>query len=388
MHRKSVWFFAMMFGLTASTVVSSQTISLSGKVSNQSGKAISGAIVMLSGQKLVDTTDAAGAYSLSGGTATKNPSPVLPSSEKISFSNSIVVLSLTQPAAIGIEIFDIKGNMLERSFGHAASAGDYRFDMINRPFATSVMLIRVSIGQRASTFRYVPMENGKRMVAASDAYSNGWDGLAKSQAVVDSLKVTASGYVSKAVAISFYQGAVNINLDSIALAKFSFFVTSFKVLQGLSGNTKGFGGDLRFGKTGPGAGLLGADSICQCIAEKSMPGSKVKQWRAFLSVTSDASGKQVNAIDRIGKGPWYDRLGRLVTPTVTDLLNCRPQKGDAAIRADLPNGMAFQTTAPILTRGCLTTTTPSPVPMIRENCMAPPRPAWTGPAPRPTPENL
>jgi hypothetical protein len=67
-----------------------------------------------------------------------------------------------------------------------------------------------------------------------------------------------------------------------------------------------------------------------------MPGSKVKTWRAFLSVTADASGKQVNAIDRIGAGPWYDRLGRLVGSTTKDLQQTRPN-ADAAIKNDLPN---------------------------------------------------
>jgi hypothetical protein len=55
--------------------------------------------------------------------------------------------------------------------------------------------------------------------------------------------------------------------------KFSFFVTSLVALQELSGSAEGFGGDLRFGETGPGAGLRGADKICATIAEKSMPGA-------------------------------------------------------------------------------------------------------------------
>ena len=98
----------------------------------------------------------------------------------------------------------------------------------------------------------------------------------------------------------------------VELEKFSFFVTSLKAMQALSGSPLGFGGDLRFGEQGPGAGLRGADKICSAVAEMSMPGSAQKQWRAFLSVASDADGQPVNAIDRIGEGPWYDRLGRLV----------------------------------------------------------------------------
>lgn len=68
-----------------------------------------------------------------------------------------------------------------------------------------------------------------------------------------------------------------------------------------------------------------------------MPGSSVKGWRAFLSVTADAYGKQVNAIDRVGPGPWYDRIGRMMAPTKADLLAVRPQNGDPTIQNDLPN---------------------------------------------------
>ncbi|NLD99015.1 MAG: hypothetical protein GX640_04010, partial [Fibrobacter sp.] len=114
-------------------------------------------------------------------------------------------------------------------------------------------------------------------------------------------------------------------------------MTSLKALRILSGNPKGFGGDLRFGKTGPGAGLLGADSICSCIAEMSMKGARFKQWRAFLSVSKGPDGKQVNAIDRIGTGPWYDRLGRLLANNTSELLAQRPKNADPAIKNDLPN---------------------------------------------------
>lgn len=119
--------------------------------------------------------------------------------------------------------------------------------------------------------------------------------------------------------------------------KFSFFVTSLKVMQELSGNPEGFGGDLRYGETGPGAGLRGADKICATIAEKSMPGAGSKPWRAFLSASADENGNPVNARDRIGDGPWYDRLGRMVSDNKTNLINQRPLGGDPTIANDLPN---------------------------------------------------
>ncbi|WP_437527462.1 hypothetical protein WME79_42845 [Sorangium sp. So ce726] len=119
--------------------------------------------------------------------------------------------------------------------------------------------------------------------------------------------------------------------------KFSFFVTSLVALQELSGSQDGFGGDLRFGETGAGAGLRGADKICATIAEKSLPGAGSKQWRAFLSAVAGEDGKQVNAIDRIGEGPWYDRLGRLFANNKEELLNDRPVAADEAIIDDFPN---------------------------------------------------
>jgi hypothetical protein len=118
---------------------------------------------------------------------------------------------------------------------------------------------------------------------------------------------------------------------------FSFFVTSLKALQELSGSPEGFGGDLRFGEEGPGAGLRGADKICATIAEKSMPGAGNKPWRAFLSAVADENGDQVDAIDRVGEGPWYDRLGRTFALTKADLIADRPIGIDPEIKDDFPN---------------------------------------------------
>ena len=45
----------------------------------------------------------------------------------------------------------------------------------------------------------------------------------------------------------------------------------------------------------------------------------------------------VNAIDRIGAGPWYDRLGRLLAPNQASMMGIRPTGGDPAIANDFPN---------------------------------------------------
>jgi hypothetical protein len=119
-----------------------------------------------------------------------------------------------------------------------------------------------------------------------------------------------------------------------ATQRFSFFITSLAGLQKLSGKQAGFGGDFRYGQAD---GLSGADKICSDLAESSMPGAAAKGWRAFLSVAQGPGGGPVNAIDRVGAGPWYDRIGRVVAMTTAALLNARPQGADPAIINDLPN---------------------------------------------------
>jgi hypothetical protein len=135
-----------------------------------------------------------------------------------------------------------------------------------------------------------------------------------------------------------------------ATESFSFFVTSLRAMQELSGNPDGFGGDLRFGETGDGAGLRGADKICTTIAEKSLPGNG-RTWRAFLSATQGEDGEPVHAIDRVGEGPWYDRVGRLVAANKADLAQVRPAGADEAIVDDLPNEDGVPNHAPDLTVG-------------------------------------
>jgi len=104
-------------------------------------------------------------------------------------------------------------------------------------------------------------------------------------------------------------------------AHFSFFVTSLEAIRRESKSQNGYGGNL--------GGLAGADAICTRIAEASLPGSGAKGWKAFLSTST------VNAIERIGSGPWYDRNDKLVASDSAGLLQERPS-GMTTVN-DLPN---------------------------------------------------
>lgn len=125
--------------------------------------------------------------------------------------------------------------------------------------------------------------------------------------------------------------------------QFSFFVASWAAMQRVSKSPNGFGGDLRYGEPD---GLSGADKICTEIAEFAVPGSGSKGWKAFLSATKGPDDQPVHAIDRVGEGPWYDRLGRLVAMNKEDLVQQRPRGADPAIINDLPNEDGVPNKAP------------------------------------------
>jgi hypothetical protein len=91
--------------------------------------------------------------------------------------------------------------------------------------------------------------------------------------------------------------------DTAAASNFSFFITS-------AGNPKG--GDFR--RTAADTdGLAGADEFCRTKAVAAVPASASRQWRAYLSTDT------VNAKDRIGAGPWFNRNGAMIAASVAAL---------------------------------------------------------------------
>ena len=85
-----------------------------------------------------------------------------------------------------------------------------------------------------------------------------------------------------------------------AQKQMGFFVTS---------TGSGKGADL--------GGLAGADKICQSLAQAAGAGKRT--WRAYLSTSASGAAAQVNARDRIGRGPWYNAKGVLIARNVDEL---------------------------------------------------------------------
>lgn len=112
---------------------------------------------------------------------------------------------------------------------------------------------------------------------------------------------------------------------------FSFFVTSQAGLYGLPEGEFAPAPDPALGYGGNLGGLAGADEICTMLAKASNPGDN-KTWRAFLSTSGFDGGERVDAIDRIGPGPWFNYNGLKLADDVAGLMpegnDGRPQDAD------------------------------------------------------------
>jgi hypothetical protein len=64
-------------------------------------------------------------------------------------------------------------------------------------------------------------------------------------------------------------------------------------------------------------GVVGADKLCQALAQAVGAGNRT--WRAYLSTDGSDGKPAVNARDRIGKGPWQNAKGVVIGKNLDEL---------------------------------------------------------------------
>jgi len=200
--------------IIAAGFLHSQTIDISGKVTNENGKGINGATVALKAKALSTITDADGDYRLAGDISSINSRPVMSETNLISLKNGIVSVAVARPEQVQIELFDMKGKLLEKKSSKSLTAGKLRFNIKKHRFASNIMLIRVLIGQNSMVFRFMPFTDSQKSSAFSTTFSQSMNKLAKQQqASIDDLEVSSAGYITREVPITSYKGTVDITLE-------------------------------------------------------------------------------------------------------------------------------------------------------------------------------
>jgi len=206
---------AGVIGLALS-VNAQTTINLRGKIANKAGKPIAGAIIALAGQSLKDTSGTDGAFVISTATAAKMPL-LIPEGESIIMNNGGLAFSLPKPSSVKIQMFDINGTLLKKDVLSNVSTGFYRFNITENRATSKLLIVKATVGQTEMTFRYLPLSNGNYAggYSADNSSRSVTSKLGKITAVSDTLKVTATGYTAKSVAIVSYDQQLDITLDTL-----------------------------------------------------------------------------------------------------------------------------------------------------------------------------
>ena len=197
--------------LSAALVAHSQSINVRGKITDAANKAVPNASVELLRAKLKAASGTDGAYSLTGSTGVARPAPA--SSGNIRLDKGVLELGLVRSAPVRVEIFDARGNLLDKAFLARTSPGTYRFDLAGRIPAGRLAIVKASIGDEAKSFPYFAPAPGAENASAGFTAAAGTL-LAKVSAIVDTLKVSAAGYAAKKVEISSYDTTVNVSLSA------------------------------------------------------------------------------------------------------------------------------------------------------------------------------
>jgi poly(3-hydroxybutyrate) depolymerase len=195
--------------------LNAQIINVSGKVTNQTGKPMSNAIVTLVQRGLKDTTGTDGSFLITGPNVGVLK-PLLPKHENIAMNNGVLELTLRENSLVKVEIFNVKGDILKKVVLSNISAGIYHLNIADQNSAANLLIIKASIGSNAMTFRYNPFLKGRSVVNSSAENFSQADGvLEKMTANIDSIRITANGYMTKVVVLTSYNAVINIVLDSL-----------------------------------------------------------------------------------------------------------------------------------------------------------------------------
>lgn len=208
MHR----FMFFLFVISLVSMASAPTFNVNGKVLDNVGIPIDNAVVELVRQGLKDTTGPDGAYSFSNKTAVELPS-LLPATGQLSLKRGVLELRLPGPSPVRIEVFNLKGTLLQKELLQDAGAGLHRLKIAENCRTANLLFIRATIGNREITFPYLPLNIGNHQVKSSVESPSPFTREPAKKMIdneIDTLKATAPGYMTNIVEISLRHSVIEL----------------------------------------------------------------------------------------------------------------------------------------------------------------------------------
>src|SRR5271157_1522600 len=206
---------AVLSVLVSAVVLSSgfaQNVNISGKVSNASGAAISGAVVRIFNTPLACTSKTDGTYLLFGSTGIAGSGATVSRMNSIMYRNGSFVFNVSSPVQASANLYDLAGRMVAKIFNGRLIQGSTKVPFsFNRPGRT-MLVLRAKIGD-ASVISIVNPAAGADFAINQQSKANGT--LAKT-AALDWLQASKAGYASYMQTIDAYSGVINITLAALA----------------------------------------------------------------------------------------------------------------------------------------------------------------------------
>jgi hypothetical protein len=179
-----IFLFVMVKGAIA------QSVSITGTITNPDLMPIRGAVVALYKGGLSATTDASGAFSITG-TAGVVSVVSMAGINSIMIENGYLKFSLAGEEQVAFSVFNSRGELVNPVVNQRFNQGSHSIS-IQKQDAAGLKLLRMKIGSSSYLFKVVNLHCGALSLSAFVTSSN--HSLLKSSASVDSLKVTAARY--------------------------------------------------------------------------------------------------------------------------------------------------------------------------------------------------
>ncbi|MBN1577301.1 MAG: hypothetical protein JW913_12155 [Chitinispirillaceae bacterium] len=203
--------------LLGSVFASSENNWLNGKVTDQDGDAITGALVWFSTHEATAVTDSLGQYQFGDELPvcfTRQRSvetgPVL-SRNSLSFNVS------GQPASVRLEVVDLAGKCVKRVVNEQLSPRNYLFALPAGKLPVSMCIISLKINDKRFTWRALVGENGILHTGTPSAAlsSNNSRSAKLAASLNDTLHCTREKYFKVDTVIVSYEGTIDITMESI-----------------------------------------------------------------------------------------------------------------------------------------------------------------------------
>jgi alpha-tubulin suppressor-like RCC1 family protein len=186
-------------------VAAEVSVNLTGAITDKAtDKPIANATVRLAIAKATATTDTSGMYTLAGSFAgvcekyTRGSVAMAPSVHR-----GAVLFSVTNGMRRVIaELFDLQGRLVERLMDKPCGPGSYRLTPAGR-IAGQALCLRLRIAEQATVLRFVAGGGSGGFEQVSEVHTTR---MAKNMAVVDTLVISATNYVTKRVVVESYSG--------------------------------------------------------------------------------------------------------------------------------------------------------------------------------------